>query len=173
MTARALHALGLAMDILPVNGLGNRQVAVAARCFHHLVAQSGDLNRVRIFSGGEVKRMKETVSRLHRVFADQVVRRVTVIARRRGMMAGLEPSVVLVVHHMAVGACAGIVEEVGVALGINKGITANADDGAGQNQQGKFEHRQTHVGSRRLDVRTREILLRNSSTLPSGVSIQS
>lgn len=145
MTARALHSFSFAVDVLRIHGLDNGGVTTTARSFYDPVIEPGDLNRVRIFSGGEVKRMKETVSSFHRVFADKVVRRVTVIARRHRMMTGLEPTAVLVIHYMAVGTCTGIIEEIRVAFGVNERVAANPDDDADQNQQDKVEHGQTHV----------------------------
>src|SRR5262245_27667979 len=54
----------------------------------------------------------EAVLRLGHVFADKVVRQVTVHAGGVGMVAGLLPAVVLLVHDMAIGTRARVAAEI-------------------------------------------------------------
>jgi hypothetical protein len=89
--------------------------------------------------------MEETVAGLYRVLANEVVRRVAVIAGGRGVMAGLDPAIILRVHHMAVGAGAGIVGKVGVAFSIDKSVSADAKRDAQQSRQSHFEPHRPHA----------------------------
>lgn len=78
-------------------------------------------------TGGEIVRMPESVARLGHVLADELRRRVTVVADSSVTMTGLQPSAVLVVHDVAVRARRGIVGHVRIAARVNEGIRADAD----------------------------------------------
>src|SRR5262245_26679570 len=104
MTAGTCNPFGASMNIVGVNGLNNIFVTMPAGVFRHLAVKRGDLNVIRVTPRREVKRMKEAVHRLHGVFAGEVMRCVAVIASSRRAVAGLDPSVVLPPHHVAIGA---------------------------------------------------------------------
>ena len=118
---------------------GDVLMTATARVFRNFVIEAGDLNRVGISAAGEIKGVPETVIGFYRVFADDIVRRVAIVAGGDGVMAGLQPGIVLRPHHMAVGAGLGIVREIGITLGIDEGIGAKAE---GQAQQGGSDDRQ-------------------------------
>ena len=73
-------------------------------------------------TGGEIVRMPESVARLGHVFADELRRRVAVVADGDVAMTGLQPRAVLVIHDMTVCARRGIVRHVGIAARINKRV---------------------------------------------------
>jgi hypothetical protein len=133
------------MHIVAVYGLGDGLVAMAARGLHHFAIKPGDFNGVRITSGGEIEGMKEAIVGFDRVFADDVVRRVTVIAGGGGVMAGLDPSVILRVHDVAIGAGAGIAGKIGVTLGVDKRVSADSDSQTYKNGQDYFETYRSHA----------------------------
>ena len=135
MAARALNAFGIAMHVGSVNGLRDRRMTVAARSLHHAVIKPGDLNIVWIFARGEIKGMEEAVAGLHSIFPDEVMRSVTIVTCGGRMVTGFYPAAVLIVHHMAVGASAGVVQQVGIAFGVNKRVTAGAHSRADQAEQ--------------------------------------
>ena len=76
----------------------------------------------------ERERVPEPVEGLRRVLAEEVVRRVAVVADGHGVMARLQPPVVLLVHHVAVGARGRIVRQVRAASGVDEGIEPKADE---------------------------------------------
>ena len=138
MTTSALYPAGVAVDILGIDGLCDGRMAAPACGFDDLAVEAGDLNRVRIISGGEIKRVKETVARLHRILADNIVRGMAVVAGSHGMMAGFHPATGLLIHYMAVGAGAGVVEKIRISARIKESIAAEPDKSADQTQQNKL-----------------------------------
>src|SRR4029453_16524 len=74
--------------------------------------------------------MPKAIRCLGGILADEVCRRVAVVAGRSRPVGRLEPAVELLAHHMAVGAGRRIVSEVGPTLGIGEGIDANPDGNA-------------------------------------------
>src|SRR5579884_2556475 len=127
---RALHALRLAVCHVPVNRLGDVLVTAAAGRFRHSEIKISDADRVRVVSGREVHRMEETVARLYRVFPGYIGRRVAIVAGRGKMMARLHPTVILRAHGVTVRARDGIILQIGITFGVNKGIGAHADKGS-------------------------------------------
>jgi hypothetical protein len=77
--------------------------------------------------------VKETVAGFDGVFADEIVGRVAIVAGGGGMMAGFDPGVVLRAHRMAVGTSIGIIQEVGIALGIDESVGAYPKNSANKN----------------------------------------
>jgi len=108
----------------------HRLVAVTACLLSHLTVALCDLDRLVECAGRKIIRMPEAVRRLRVVLANKVVGRMTVVARRDGVMARLLPGVVLLVHHMAVGTRVGVVAHVRIALGIDKRIDTDAGNDA-------------------------------------------
>jgi len=84
--------------------------------------------------------MEESVAGFNGIFSQQVVRGMAVIAGGRRMMAGFDPAAVLITHGMTVGACAGTVLQIRVALGVNKGIAAQPDCQAHQDRDGQVQN---------------------------------
>ena len=71
-------------------------------------------------------RMPEAVLRLHGVFPDQVMRRMTIISSGDRMMTGLGPTVVMIAHDVAIHTGRRIVAQVGKAFAIRIGVSASA-----------------------------------------------
>ena len=89
--------------------------------------------------------MIETIESLTEQFADFAARRaVTVVALGDCAMGRLHPGGIVLLHHMAVGTGFRFVGKVGAALGIIKGIGADAGDTS-----------QTDTGDHEYDVHSR------------------
>lgn len=81
-----------------------------------------DLDIVRKAAGRECEGMEKTIGRFDRILSDELVRRVTVIACRDSTVTALDPCSVIVLHHMAIGACGRIIGEVGIPFRVYEGI---------------------------------------------------
>lgn len=126
------------------------RVTFAAGVFGNPAVAFCDLDVIGIVAGGEIERMPETVLRLGRILADEIRRRMTVIACRHAAMAGIDPAIVLLLHDVAIHARLGIVREVGRALGIDESVSAHAEGQAHRRAQhyaryGCALHRQREV----------------------------
>jgi len=132
MAACALQSLCLSVDNVAVDGLRDVFVAMAASRFGYLVVEVGDPDDVRVVPCSEIERMEESVRSLNRIFADDIVRRVAIVAGRHRMMARLDPCVILRLHDVAICASLRVICEVGVALGVNECIQADTDDESGE-----------------------------------------
>jgi hypothetical protein len=100
---------------------------MAACAFHDLMIKFGDLDGVWIFAAGEVEGVPEPVVSFDRVFSNDVMRSVAVVAGCGVVMARLDPSIVLLAHDVTIDAGGGIIRKVRVALGIDERVSANAD----------------------------------------------
>ena len=89
MAARTLQALGLSMNDVSVDGGRNVFVATPARVLRDLVIELRNLDGVGIPPCSEVERVPEAVVGLDGVFANDVMRRVTVVAGSGGVVARL------------------------------------------------------------------------------------
>ena len=124
VTAGTLQPGCLAVNDVAINRRGDRFMTAAAGIFCDLMIELRDLDGVRIASAGEVKGMPESVVRFDRVFSNDVVWRVTVVAGCDRVMARLHPCVVLRLHDVAIGAGGGIVGEIRISLGINECVSS-------------------------------------------------
>lgn len=116
-----------AVNVGCVNGLGDVLVAAAAGGFRHLAVETGYLDCVGIIAECEIKRMKETIAGLDRIFSNNAVRRMAVITGGSGMMTGFDPAVVLGAHHVTVGAGRGIIQKIRISFGVQKSVAAHAN----------------------------------------------
>ena len=107
-----------------VDRLGDLGVAGAAGVLGDASVSLGDAKGIGIAADREVERVPEAVARLHRVLGNQRVRRVTVVARRHGVMAPLGPRGEVLAHDVAVRARRRIVAEVRVAARVPEGEQA-------------------------------------------------
>lgn len=128
MTAGTHDAFCVAVSAAAVNLCGDGFVAMAARALHDLMVEFRDLDGVGIFAAGEVEGMPESVVGLHCIFPDNVVRSMTVVAGGGVVMARLDPSVILLSHDVAVHAGRRIICQVGIALCVDKSVSAYADE---------------------------------------------
>src|SRR5688572_28923945 len=94
-----------------VDRFGDLRMAMVTCAFSHPAIALGNAKRVGIPAGGEVERVPDPVPALHHVFADDVMRRVTIVAGCDGMMAAFHPRGVVFAHDVAVGARCRIVGE--------------------------------------------------------------
>ena len=130
MTARALQALRFAVNDVAVDRGGDVFMAAAAGVFDDSMVEFRDLDRVWIPTGREVKGMPEAVIGFHGILAENVVGRMAVIAGGGRAVAGFQPGIVLRPHHMTIRASFGVVREIGVPLGVDKGKSAEPDQQA-------------------------------------------
>ena len=79
--------------------------------------------------GGEIVRMPEAVRGFRHVLANKTRRCMTIIADGDCMMTRLYPTVVLVVHDVAIRARCWVVTEVGITLRVDKREATNPDGG--------------------------------------------
>src|SRR5579871_943224 len=122
MTAGAFYSAGSAVHDVAINCRSNRLVAAPAGILGNCVIEFCDFNRVGKMAGGEIKGMPEAVICFDRVFPDEVVRSVAVVAGRGGVMARFKPGVVLCLHDVAVRAGRGIVGQVRVTLRVEERV---------------------------------------------------
>jgi len=127
VAAGAFQTPGPSVHDIAVNGRRDAFMASPAGILDHFVVELRDLDGVGVVPGREIERVPEPIVGLDRVLSDDVVRRVAVIADRDHMMARLQPRFILRLHHMTIRAGFRIVGEVGVSLGVEKGVCAQAD----------------------------------------------
>ena len=84
------------------------------------------LNRLVKSAKRKIIRMPEAVRCFGVIFADSIGRRVAVVAGRNGMMARFLPAVILFPHDMTVGARTGIIAQIRITFGVNKGVQTDA-----------------------------------------------
>lgn len=98
-----------------------------AGLFGHLKAVFGNAYVVFKPTRGEVVRMPESVARLGHVLADELRRRVAIVADGYVAMTGLQPSAVLLVHDVTVRAGRRIVCHVRISFRVNKRVGSDTD----------------------------------------------
>lgn len=126
----ALHTGNVFSFVDTQNGVGQFGVTGLTRRFGDAVVIALYLNIVRKSSGGKSEGVKEPIRGLDGVLADEIVGRMTVVALGNRVVTALHPCGVVVLHDMAVRAGFRIVGEIGIALGVNKGIETEADQQA-------------------------------------------
>src|SRR5215472_7624376 len=139
MTTRTLEAAGLAMHRVAIDGVGNGGVATAASGLGNFQIEGGDADVIRVPASGEIEGMKEPVAGFNGIFPGEIVRRVAVIASGSGVVAGLDPSVVLSAHRVAIGAGCGIVQKVRITSGVQEGVSSET-----YQSPGKYSRHQKH-----------------------------
>lgn len=77
--------------------------------------------------GREIVGMPEAVRGLRHILTDKTRRSMTIVADGDRVMTRLDPTVVLVVHDMAVRARFRVVTQIGIALGIDEREATNPD----------------------------------------------
>jgi len=102
------------------NHFNDTGVTFSASIVGDLLIAFGDLNRIRIVARREIERMPEAVLRLGGILANEISRRVAVITGRYTAMARLDPTIILILHDMAIHASLGIIGHVRAALGIDE-----------------------------------------------------
>lgn len=89
--------------------------------------------------------MEETIGGFDRVFSDQVMRSVAIVALGNRTVAAVDPSGVVVLHYMTIGARFRIVGQVGVAPGVHECVQAESDQHAEQKSQGEISFYASHA----------------------------
>ena len=114
---------------------GNSRMTTPACGLRDLVIAFANRDVVGESPGREGQRMKESVLGFGQIFTNKIVRCMTIIADRYCAMPGFFPGVVILLHHMTVGAGLRIVGEVGVAFGVDEGIKTESSREPDQNAQ--------------------------------------
>src|SRR4051812_18524914 len=104
------------------DGTCNLLVAGSAGPFCHLRIARADLDVVWKETCRESPRVVKSVFGLHSILPKKVMGCVTVVALRHRMMPRLHPCVVILLHHVTVGASRRIIGQVGVAPGVDKRV---------------------------------------------------
>jgi len=89
-------------------------------------------------------RMSKAVLGLDRIFSNQVMRCVAIIASGDGMMTGFGPTVVIVTHDMTIRARGGIIAQVGETFAIGIGIGAASQHDSKQRAQDQSGNTGSH-----------------------------
>lgn len=126
ITGRPRHCLYRVDDLL---------MAVTTRILRDRPIVLFDLEEVGEISGRESERVPEPVRCLSSIFADKVMRGVAVVADGNCAMAAFNPGIVIVIHHMAICACGGVVRHVRIASGIDEGEYAYTYGEPGDNPE--------------------------------------
>src|SRR5262245_40208711 len=121
MTTGARHIL----RSVRTDCLNNFLVTVAAGVLSDAPVARLDFYRSGIVACRERERMPEAVVRFYRVFSNDVVRRMAIIAGGDGAVAGFDPCVVMILHHMAVCARSRIVSEVRISFGVDESVATD------------------------------------------------
>lgn len=96
-------------------------VATDARILEDRGVAGLDLDRFVEIHESEALGMPKSVIRLGKIFGDEIMREVAVHAGGPLVMAALLPRVILIVHHVAVRACPGVLGEITQAFSIIEG----------------------------------------------------
>ena len=104
------------------------RMAMMAGAFGYTAIALGDAERVGISSRREVERMPETVSCLHYVLPDEIVRSMAVVTGGDGVMASFHPGGIMLAHDVAIGTRGRIVGEVRRATGVSEGEQPQSHD---------------------------------------------
>lgn len=101
-------------------------VAVQTRLLSYFQIACLDPDGIREFARGKGEGVPKAIVGLHPVFSQEVVGSVTVITGGDGTVTGLNPSVIVVVHDVAVGTCFWIVGQVRSPFCVYEGKRANS-----------------------------------------------
>ena len=125
--AHALMAIETAMIFLAAVENGGNRGLVAAHAIGFYDSATGffNANNLRIAKGEHVG-MSDSVFRFGGEFTDEIVRHVAVVAGGKTVRRD-PPRIVIVFHDVAVHARLGIIEHIGISLGINERIAADSD----------------------------------------------
>src|SRR5687767_6258531 len=137
VTAHARHSLPFSAAMVHLRD--DVFVAMATRAFGDVVVARRDAQRIGIASGREIEGVPEPVRRLRRVFADERMWRVTVVADGNLTVTGLHPRREVLLHDVAVGARRGIVGEIRRAPRIPERERAQAENDADEDDERELE----------------------------------
>ena len=107
---------------LPINGMRESSMAVAASGFGHSSIHTVDLNAVRIMSRGESQAVVKTIDGFHEVLTQKVGWRMAIVAGSDMTVTGFDPAIILRTHRVAVDTGFGIITEIRDPVGIEKSV---------------------------------------------------
>ncbi len=103
----------------------HRLMAITTLLLGHLSVPLGYSYRLMKTAQREIIGMPEPIRSLGVIFADEILGRVAIVTGRRGVMTGLLPAVILLVHDVTIGARRRVVAHVRIPLSVPKRIHAN------------------------------------------------
>src|SRR5262245_31146271 len=103
----------------------NVLMTFTTRVFSHAQTSALDLDRFVKVARSKCEGMKKSVFCFGEILWHKPGRRMAIVAGRDRPMTRLDPAIKMVLHDVAVSTGARVVTQVGCALGINKGVTAD------------------------------------------------
>lgn len=120
-----------------IDFLNNFAVTIAACAFGHLTITRSDLNIVGEEPGGKSIGMMHAIHRFYPVFSEKIMGSMAVIANGNSLVTGFNPAVVVLLHHMAIGACFRIIVHVGQSFGIKERVGSYSETKTRRNAEEK------------------------------------
>jgi hypothetical protein len=117
------------------DGFHNVRMATTTRIFCDLAIPLIDPDVFREITRGEPKGMPEAVQSLGGILANHIVRRMTIIARGHTAMTAVDPTVILLLHDVAVDTSLGITRHVRTALRIDECVCHHTEGQAENHSQ--------------------------------------
>lgn len=96
-----------------IHFLNDFAVTITACALGHLTVPWSDLNVVGEEPGGKSIGMMHAIHRFYPVFSKKIMGSMAVITDGNSLVTGFNPTVVVLLHHMAIGACFRIIVHVG------------------------------------------------------------
>lgn len=118
------------------NPRDNVRVTAAAGVLGNFAIPFVDLDVLGKIAGGKAERVPESVHRLGGIFANQIMRGVAIVTGRHAAMTAVDPTVILLLHDVAVDAGLGIIGQIRRALRINESV--------GPHPEGESDHGTEH-----------------------------
>lgn len=115
--------------VLGVDGFADGFMAIAAAALGDGAVTCLDADGLMKPAGGECPGMAHAVGGLVQILGDKTLGSVAVVAHRGLAVARAQPSAVLLLHDMAIGAGRRIVGQIGRAFGIDESKAADAGPG--------------------------------------------
>lgn len=122
MTLDTSHLLKMLRIVRNGDRLDHLLMTIPAGFFGHLPVTFSNTDRLMKAADREVIGMPKSVRSLGVILAEEIMRRMAVITGCGGMVAGLLPSVELVVHYVTIGARRRVVAHVRIPLPVPKRI---------------------------------------------------
>lgn len=101
-------------------------MTITARCFGHLAIAFGYLDRFVKGVRSEIVGVPKPVGSLGVILAEKVVRRMAIVTCCDSLMARFGPAVILLVHHVAIGARLRVIAEIRSTFRVPESINTNA-----------------------------------------------
>jgi hypothetical protein len=95
-------------------------VATNTLIFNYFFIEIFYPNRIKIIPGGKGIGMQKTIDSFGAPFSKEILRGVAIITRSRLVMGCLYPTLVVIIHNMAIDTGIRIIEKIGISFGVVK-----------------------------------------------------